>query len=57
MKPSPTASVEAFQDVIGRYREAGIQEFLLDLTGVEQFGVLERIATTAIPSLSSPVSR
>jgi len=57
MKPSPSASVEAFHDVIGRYREAGIQEFVLDLTGVEQFSVVERIATDAIPALSAPVSR
>ena len=56
MKPSPSASVEAFQDVIGRYREAGIQEFVLDLTGVDQFSVVERIATDAIPALSSPAS-
>jgi F420-dependent oxidoreductase-like protein len=51
MKPSPSASMEAFHDVVGRYREAGIDEFVLDLTNVAQFSVVERIATEAIPSL------
>jgi len=51
MKPSPWASVEAFHDMVGHYREAGIEEFVIDLTNVKQFGVLERIAIDAIPAL------
>jgi F420-dependent oxidoreductase-like protein len=51
MKPSPWASVDAFQDMVGRYREAGIEEFVLDLTNVNQFSVLERIAIDVIPAL------
>jgi F420-dependent oxidoreductase-like protein len=51
MKPSPWASVEAFRDVVGRYGEAGIQEFVLDRTNAQDFSVLERIATDAIPAL------
>jgi len=51
MKPSPWDSVEAFQDVVGRYREAGVEEFLLDRPPYGDFSVLERIATDAIPSL------
>jgi F420-dependent oxidoreductase-like protein len=51
MTPSPLTSVEAFQDVVGRYREAGVEEFLLDLPPSVDLGVLERIATDAIPAL------
>jgi F420-dependent oxidoreductase-like protein len=51
MKPSPWASVEAFHEVVGRYTEAGIHEFVLDRTNAQDFNVLERIATDAIPEL------
>ena len=51
MKPSPWASVEAFHDMVGHYREAGIEEFVIDLTNVKQFSVLQRIAIDAIPAL------
>jgi hypothetical protein len=51
MQPRPWGSVEAFHDMVGRYREAGIEEFVLDLTNMAQFSVLERIATDAIPAL------
>jgi alkanesulfonate monooxygenase SsuD/methylene tetrahydromethanopterin reductase-like flavin-dependent oxidoreductase (luciferase family) len=49
--PDPWASVDAFQDVIGRYREAGINEFIMDQPPPEQFPVLERVATGVIPQL------
>jgi hypothetical protein len=51
MKPGPWVSLDAFHDVVGRYREAGIQQFILDRTNADDFGVLERIAIDAIPSL------
>jgi len=51
MTPSPLASVDAFHEVVGRYREAGVEEFLLDLPPSDDFSVLERIATDAIPAL------
>jgi F420-dependent oxidoreductase-like protein len=51
MTPSPLASVEAFHDVIGRYREAGVEEFLLDRAPSDDFSVLERIAIEAIPAV------
>lgn len=49
--PDPWASVDAFQDVIGRYREAGINEFIMDQPPPEQFPVLERVAAGVIPQL------
>jgi len=51
MQPAPWASVEAFNDIVGRYRDVGVQEFVLDRTNAKDFTVLERIATEAIPSL------
>ena len=38
-------------EVIGRYREAGIEEFIIDQPPDTQFGVLERVATDVIPAL------
>ena len=51
MPNDPWASVEAFREVIGRYREAGIEEFIIDQPPEAQLGVLERVATDVIPSL------
>ena len=51
MPDDPWESVEAFQEVIGRYREAGIEEFIIDQPPDAQFGVLERVATHVIPAL------
>jgi F420-dependent oxidoreductase-like protein len=51
MQPGPWSSVEAFHDVVGRYSEVGVQEFVLDRTNASDFTVLERIATDAIPAL------
>ena len=51
MPDDPWASAEAFQDVVGRYREAGINEFIIDQPPDAQFGVLERVATDVIPAL------
>lgn len=51
MPDDPWESVEAFQDVIGRYREAGINEFIIDQPREEQFDVLEQVAADVIPRL------
>jgi hypothetical protein len=51
MTPSPLVSVDAFRDVVGRYQEAGVEEFMLDLPPSADLGVLEQIATDAIPAL------
>ena len=47
----PWSSPEAFLDVVGRYREAGISEFLMEAPHEEQFDVLERIAADVLPRL------
>lgn len=47
----PWASVDAFQDVVGRYREVGIEEFIVDQPRQEQHAVLERVATEVLPKL------
>jgi len=49
--PDPWESVAAFEDVVGRYREIGIEEFIIDQPRPEQFPVLEKIATDVIPRL------
>jgi alkanesulfonate monooxygenase SsuD/methylene tetrahydromethanopterin reductase-like flavin-dependent oxidoreductase (luciferase family) len=47
----PWASVDAFQDVVGRYREVGIEEFILDHPKDEQLGTLEKVAAEVLPKL------
>ena len=47
----PWLSEQAFHEVIGPYVEAGMNQFLFDQPGDQQFGVLERIATGVIPKL------
>jgi len=47
----PWDSVDAFQEVIGRYREAGINEFIIDYPREEREPVLERVAAEVIPKL------
>ena len=52
MMPSdPWASVEAFRDMVGRYADAGVNEFLIDQPRPEQESVLERVAAEVLPSL------
>jgi len=51
MMPSdPWESVDAFHDMVGRYSEAGVNEFLIDQPRPEQQAVLERVAE-GLPSL------
>ena len=47
----PWASVDAFQEVVGRYREVGIEEFILDHPKDEQLGVLEKVAAEVLLKL------
>jgi alkanesulfonate monooxygenase SsuD/methylene tetrahydromethanopterin reductase-like flavin-dependent oxidoreductase (luciferase family) len=47
----PWASVDAFEDVVGRYRVVGIEEFILDHPRDGQLPVLERVAAEVLPRL------
>ncbi|HEX5497679.1 MAG TPA: LLM class flavin-dependent oxidoreductase [Thermomicrobiales bacterium] len=47
----PWSSPEAFADIVGRYREAGIDEFLMEAPHEEQFPVAERIASDLLLKL------
>jgi alkanesulfonate monooxygenase SsuD/methylene tetrahydromethanopterin reductase-like flavin-dependent oxidoreductase (luciferase family) len=51
MPYDPWESVGAFEEVIGRYREAGINEFIIDQPPDRQIPVLEHVATEVIPRL------
>ena len=52
MMPSdPWESVDAFHEMVGRYSEAGVNEFLIDLPRPKQQAVLERVASEVVPSL------
>ena len=47
----PWSSTDAFLDVVGRYRECGVEEFILDHPRDDQLDLLERVATDVIPRL------
>lgn len=49
--PDPWESVGAFEDVVGRYREVGVDEFVIDQPRPEQFTVLEQVAAEVVPRL------
>jgi alkanesulfonate monooxygenase SsuD/methylene tetrahydromethanopterin reductase-like flavin-dependent oxidoreductase (luciferase family) len=49
--PDPWSSPDAFADMVGRYGEAGVNEFIVDQPRPEQLGVLERVATDLLPRL------
>ncbi len=51
MPYNPWESVEAFEQCVGEYREAGINEFIIDQPDPSRFGVVERVATEVIPRL------
>jgi F420-dependent oxidoreductase-like protein len=51
--PDPWESIDAFEDIVGRYRAVGIEEFVIDQPRPEQFGVLERVARDVVPRLRS----
>lgn len=45
----PWQSVDAFDQVVGSYREVGIDEFIIDAPREDQLGMLERVAADALP--------
>lgn len=53
MPSDPWQSVGAFEDVVGQYADAGIDEFIIDAPGDAQFAVLEQIAADVIPKLKA----
>jgi F420-dependent oxidoreductase-like protein len=53
MPTDPWASVDAFLEMVGRYAEAGVEEFLIDQPRQEQHATLERVAAEVLPALRS----
>lgn len=47
----PWESTDAFEEMVGRYREVGINEFIIDQPRPEQFPVLETVAADVIPRI------
>jgi alkanesulfonate monooxygenase SsuD/methylene tetrahydromethanopterin reductase-like flavin-dependent oxidoreductase (luciferase family) len=54
LSPDPWQSVEAFEHVVGVYRDAGMNEFIIDQPRDDQLPVLERVAAEALPRLRAP---
>jgi hypothetical protein len=48
---NPWASVDAFEDYIGRYTEAGMHEFILQPPPPERFDMVETVASDILPKL------
>jgi hypothetical protein len=46
----PWASVAAFEDFVGRYRGAGVTDFIFDEPNAAQWQTLERVASDVLPS-------
>jgi F420-dependent oxidoreductase-like protein len=57
MPSDPWQSVDAFHEMVGRYGEVGINEFVIDQPRPEQFDVLDRIAAEALPALRTGTAR
>jgi F420-dependent oxidoreductase-like protein len=51
MPHDPWDSPSAFEEMVGRYQEAGVNEFLIDQPRPEQQHVLERVAGDLLPNL------
>jgi alkanesulfonate monooxygenase SsuD/methylene tetrahydromethanopterin reductase-like flavin-dependent oxidoreductase (luciferase family) len=51
MPRDPFASVDGFAEMVGLYREAGVEQFLIDMPEPSQYPVLERIAQDVVPRL------
>ena len=47
----PWESTDSFEEMVGRYREVGINEFIIDQPQPEQFPVLEAVAADVIPRI------
>ena len=57
MPADPWQSLDAFADMVGRYREAGVNEFIIDQPAAEQLPMAERIARELLPKLRAPADR
>jgi len=53
MPRDPWASPAAFEDMVGRYREVGVTEFIVDAPPPDQFPTLEKVAADVLPALRS----
>jgi alkanesulfonate monooxygenase SsuD/methylene tetrahydromethanopterin reductase-like flavin-dependent oxidoreductase (luciferase family) len=51
MGMDPWASVAAFEDMIGVYRETGVTEYLIDAPGPDKLDMVERVAADLLPKL------
>jgi alkanesulfonate monooxygenase SsuD/methylene tetrahydromethanopterin reductase-like flavin-dependent oxidoreductase (luciferase family) len=49
MPKDPWASTDAFEEMLGRYGEAGVNEFLIDQPRADQQAVLEHVAVDIVP--------
>lgn len=49
--PNPWESTGAFEEMVGRYRDAGVNEFIIDAPEPEQFPVLEAVMADVIPRI------
>jgi alkanesulfonate monooxygenase SsuD/methylene tetrahydromethanopterin reductase-like flavin-dependent oxidoreductase (luciferase family) len=47
----PWASTDAFTDFIGRFAEAGVEQFILQPPPPDEFAIVERVASDVIPAL------
>lgn len=53
---NPWASVDAFVDYVGRFAEAGVEEFILQPPQPEHYDLVERISLDIIPTLRTEAS-
>jgi alkanesulfonate monooxygenase SsuD/methylene tetrahydromethanopterin reductase-like flavin-dependent oxidoreductase (luciferase family) len=51
---SPWESVDAFEDFVGRFSDAGVQEFIFQPPQPEHYAIVERISLDVIPRLRTP---
>lgn len=51
MPRDPFASVDGFAEMVGLYRGAGVDEFLIDLPARSQWPVLEKVVAELVPKL------
>ena len=49
--PQAPSLIGAFEEMVRRYGEAGVNEFIVDAPGPDQFAILERVATDVVPRL------
>jgi alkanesulfonate monooxygenase SsuD/methylene tetrahydromethanopterin reductase-like flavin-dependent oxidoreductase (luciferase family) len=47
----PWDSVDAFTDFVGRFSEVGVHDFILQTPAVEDFAIVERVASDVLPGL------